>query len=85
MNRAACNILRSRLSFLVVAFLLTLTLLTRPATAQDPAAQAAQQASDAAMQASQQASQQAMQDMQNAQQAAQQAMQAAQAATMDSR
>lgn len=92
MIRAACNILRSRLSLPVVAFLLTPTLFTRPAAAQDDAGmqaaqlaqQAAQQANDAAMQANQQmmqANQQMMMDTQN--QMVQQSIQAAQAAAMN--
>jgi hypothetical protein len=76
MNSAVC----SRLNLPFVALLLTTTLLTHPATAQDPAAQAAQQAAMAAQQAAQQANDQAMQA---AQQASQQAMQAAQAAATD--
>lgn len=77
MNRAAYNTLHSRLSLFVIVFLLPVPFLIRPASAQDPATQAAQQASAAATQAAQQASQQAMQDTQNAQRAAQQASQAA--------
>jgi hypothetical protein len=69
---AASKTVRSFFSFFAMAFLIYFTVSVRPAVAQDPTTQAAQQAT-----------RQAQQDMQTAQQAAQQAAQAAQAAAVN--